>query len=78
MLSTSDLMIESEFGLYIILTMTPIRKWLLKRVSHCLLEDDASDNRTRGQHVVTHTEATLEHATEQIKINLKFKLNVQS
>jgi hypothetical protein len=51
---------------YHVFTMTPIRRLLLKRVSNCLLEDDASDDCTRDQHVVTHTEVRLEHATEQI------------
>ena len=51
---------------YHVFTMTPFRSCLLKRISYCLSEGDASDDHTRNQQVVTHSEVTLEHATEQI------------
>ena len=51
---------------YHIFTITPFRSWVLKRISYCLSEGDAYDDRTRSQHVVTHSEVTLEHATEHI------------
>ena len=45
-------------------TMTPIRRWLLKTIRSCS-DDSESDDHTKSQHVVTHTEMTFQQASEQ-------------
>ena len=51
---------------YHIFTIIPVREWLIKYLSRYLLQGEDSNILTRSQHVVTHTEVTFRHATEQI------------